>query len=82
MDITNLAILIAVTLGITEAIKRAVVKDCSRYVPLIALATATLINVFLTRIGATVPQLILNGIIGGLSSVGLFSTTKNTLEGR
>ena len=80
MDVTVLGIQIALVIGLNEVIKRSVMKECHyRYIPLLALVLG-MGMAFISRQTETVAQTVTNGLIIGLSSVGLFSAVKNTVE--
>ena len=80
MDVTVLEIQIALVIGLNEAIKRSLMEECHyRYIPLLALVLG-LGMAFISRQTETVAQTVTNGLIIGLSSVGLFSAVKNTVE--
>jgi hypothetical protein len=66
-------IAIAITLGITEVAKRIGLKE--RYAPVVALLVG-LLSVYLTVEGASINELIVDGITVGLSAMGLWSGTK------
>ena len=78
MDVTVLGIQIALVIGLNEAIKRALMEERHyRYIPILALALGVGMA-FISRQTETVAQTVTSGLIIGLSSVGLFSTVKNT----
>ena len=80
MDVTVLEIQIALVIGLNEAIKRSLMEECHyRYIPLLALVLG-MGMAFISRQTETVAQTVTNGLIIGLSSVGLFSAVKNTVE--
>lgn len=68
----NLIIIPLVT-GITQAFKKSGVSK--KYIPLIALV----LGVTLSYIGG-VTDPIINGLVYGLSGVGLYSASKNTIK--
>lgn len=70
---TNLALFIALTTGITEAIKRGFTKIPSGMYPLIALSIGTIFGFYDHRD-------IIEGIVIGLSSAGLYSGTRTVLR--
>jgi hypothetical protein len=74
----QITIIVAIIVGLTEAIKRATGIN-KRYVPLIALVLG-LALAFLNRQGMALDLTIMTGIIAGLTSVGLYSSTKNMVE--
>ena len=74
MEFQN-ATLIPIILGITELIKK--IGLPSQYAPLFSLG----LGIGLTYIlGTTGPQMIINGLILGLSASGLYSTGKTGAE--
>lgn len=76
----NLSMQIALVIGLNEVIKRAFLSEAHyKLIPLISLVTGILLSVVLFG-GSTVQQGVINGIIVGLSAVGLFSTIKNTAK--
>ena len=80
MDVTVLGIQIALVIGLNEAIKRSLMEECHyKYIPLLALVLG-MGMAFISRQTETVAQTVTNGLIIGLSSVGLFSAVKNTVE--
>jgi hypothetical protein len=76
MDFTEFGILIAVTVGMVEVLKRA--KVSSRFLPICALIIGVALSMmaidFTTRT-------VLTGLVVGLSSMGLFTGTKTTIKG-
>ena len=80
MDLTSLAIQISIVMGINEAIKKSVLtKPQYKYIPLMAIAISLGLSIGLYP-APTIQQSVTNGLIVGLSSVGLFSTAKNVIE--
>ena len=80
MDITYLAIQIALLIGILEVIKQAFLNDeHKRFIPLIALVLGVAVSTLLFP-ADTMQQSVIDGLIAALSSVGLFSTVKNTVK--
>jgi len=78
MSFTELGFLIAILMPINQLIKAEFLgPDKSKYVPLISIGLGILLNLLLINEGIDFRQMILNGIVAGLSAVGLFSTTKN-----
>lgn len=69
----DLAILVALTIGLTELIKRSSDID-NKYLPLISLFFGLVLS--LIWLDGTIKDAILNGIIVGLSASGLFDHTK------
>lgn len=80
MDLTTLAIQVSIVMGINEAIKKSLLtKPQYKYIPLLAIALGLVLAIGLFP-AETVQQSVTNGLIVGLSSVGLFSTAKNVVE--
>lgn len=78
MDFSYLAIQIALVTGLTEVIKIALLQEVHyKLVPLIALILGVTGSVLLFQSG-TLEQSLIDGLIVGLSSVGLFTTVKST----
>ena len=75
MDILNLSVVTGVTIGITEAVKQAFLVP-NRFVPLLALAVG--VGLSLVFIGLSTENA-LTGIFAGLSGVGLYSGSRNTI---
>lgn len=69
----DLAILVALTIGLTELIKRSSDID-NKYLPLISLFFGLVLS--LIWLDGTIKDAILNGVIVGLSASGLFDHTK------
>ena len=67
------AILIAVIVGLAEAIKRAF-KLPSRFAPLIAIALGILATVSFSGLD---PMVVFQGVVAGLSASGLYSGTRS-----
>ena len=77
MDFTiTIPILIAITLGVTEVVKR--VKMPTRFLPLVALVIGIALA-FIAQIG-TIGINVLAGLTIGLTASGLFSGVKATIE--
>jgi hypothetical protein len=74
----SITLAIAVTVGLTEVVKRTRLFN-ARYIPAIALligiAMSALINHSIT------PDVVFSGIIVGLSSCGLYAGSKKTIKG-
>jgi hypothetical protein len=68
------SILLAIIIGLTEAIKRIGLK--TKYAPLFAIALS--LGLTFVTMGATTDSLIA-GLVVGLTSVGLYSGVKTTL---
>lgn len=80
MDYSYLAIQIALVIGLIETIKKAFLKEEHfRFIPLIGLFLGVAGSALLFP-RYTVQQSIIDGLIVGLSPVGLFSTIKNTIQ--
>jgi len=78
MVLLNIAILSAIVIGLTEAIKRALVLP-KRFIPLVAIA----LSIFLggTAVFTGVSEInVWGALIAGLMSCGLWSGTKNVLN--
>ncbi len=71
-------ILVALIIGITEVIKRATGLK-KRYVPAMAIGVGLVIAFIGNYLTGLIGVTILQGLIAGLLSVGLFSGVKNTL---
>ena len=71
----NLAIAVAVITGLTQVVKKAGVR--TKYIPLVAVLFGIIYG--LAIIGLET-EAVVNGIIAGLTSVGLFSTVKHSVE--
>jgi len=79
MDIlTTTGSIIALTTGLTEVFKRAL-KLSKGVVPLIAVVLGIFLTLLLSPAELSYAETILLGIATGLSSIGLFSGTKNVL---
>lgn len=76
MDFTEFGILIAVTVGIVEVLKRA--KVSSRFLPLCALVIGVCLSIMAIDVST---HTIMTGLVVGLSSMGLFTGTKTTIKG-
>lgn len=78
MDNPFLAIQIALVMGLNEAIKKAFLREAHyKFIPLIALVLGVTGSTLFFP-GDTVQQSIIDGLIIGLGSVGLFSLIKHT----
>lgn len=71
-------ILVAVVIGILEAIKRTEIVN-HKYIPLISLAIGIPMGIIYS--GFAIQEGILAGIMIGLGAVGLYSGTTNVVEG-
>jgi len=69
----ELGILIAITSGLVEVIKRLKIIDESRYLPLFALVIGVIVVIFS---GIENLEPVITGIIVGLSAIGLYSGQK------
>jgi len=76
MDFTEFGILLAVTIGIAEVMKKTFLT--SRYIPLATLVVGTALSILAMGVSTTT---ILTGLTIGLSSMGLYSGTKKTVKG-
>lgn len=80
MDIiTSLTVLIALTIGLTEVIKKALGLN-KRFLPLTALVIGFSLNL-IGSITEITSLTILTGIVVGLSASGLFDNLKYPLQG-
>lgn len=80
MDLTTIAIQTAIVIGLIEVIKRSFLQECHyRLIPAIALVIGAIVCLLLFP-APTVRQSVIEGLIVGLTSVGLFSTGKNTVD--
>lgn len=75
----ELSIIIALTVGLTETVKRAF-KVPSRFAPLVSLVFGISLA-FLNNPGVSVSDIILAGVIVGLTASGLYSGGKATIKG-
>jgi len=71
-------ILIALIIGLTEAVKRLGLEP--KWCPLLAVALGIGLNFLGKVLGAATGELLVGGIIAGLTACGLYSGVKNTLE--
>lgn len=74
-NITNIAIITGMTLGITEVIKRVGLRD--KYAPLVALFIGVGVSFLFAPVGT---EAIITGIVSALSAMGLYSGTSATLR--
>lgn len=72
----NIAILTAIAIGLTEAIKRMGIPG--QFLPIVALAIGVGFNLGFRFIGADTAELVIGGIVAGLTASGLWSGTKAT----
>lgn len=78
MDIANLAMQVAVVIGLNEAIKQAfLTDDLKKYLPIISIAVGVLVCITLFYPG-TMQGAVLDGLIAGLAAVGLFTVADRT----
>ncbi len=78
--ITNTTVM-ALTVGLTEVIKR-LGGFTPRTIPAIAVIMGIVLTCLVAGTDATFSEVMLTGIMCGLSSVGLFSGVKNTIQNR
>jgi hypothetical protein len=71
----NLAIAVAVITGLTQVVKKAGVR--TKYIPLVAVLFGIIYG--LAIIGLET-EAVVNGIIAGLTSVGMFRLVQKTIE--
>jgi len=71
-------ILIALIIGLTEVVKRLGLN--TKWCPLLAVALGIGLNFLVKFIGGAGSELLIGGIVAGLTAVGLYSGVKNTLE--
>ena len=76
-----IGILVPLTIGLVELVKRAEVMP-KKYLPLFALLFGIMFAYFTRSIGADFGEIIMDGIIVGLTASGLFSTSKNLIQKR
>ncbi len=75
----NLALMVALVIGLVEVIKRVNLVG-NRWLPLIDIALGLGAGYLL--VGNDVKQIVIQGLIVGLSAAGLFSGVKNTFESK
>ena len=77
-DLMNLAVQIAMVVGLNEAVKQLILaKDDNRYIPLISVVMGVAVCLLLFPVESL--QLSLrDGVIAGLSAVGLFTVADRT----
>lgn len=73
----SFAVLIASVIGLVQVVKMIGLSD--KFAPLLSIGFGIALS-FISQIGTTTPDKLLLGIIVGLSSVGLWSGTKNTIQ--
>lgn len=71
----NIAVAIAVITGLTQVVKKAGIK--TKYIPLVAVLFGIIYAIAVVGLEA---QAIVNGIIAGLTSVGLYRTGQKLTE--
>jgi hypothetical protein len=76
-ELFSFSALVALTVGLTEVIKRIGTPD--KLIPLVAVAVG-LILVVIANFTALTTLSVLTGIAVGLSAVGLYSGVKNTIK--
>ncbi len=74
----EIGVLIALVVGLTEVGKKLGIP--SRFLPLLALLLGVGVNFVLKFLGLEYGELLLGGLVAGLSAIGLYSGTKATLE--
>jgi hypothetical protein len=74
----EIGVLIALVVGLTEVGKKLGIP--SRFLPLLALLLGVGVNFVLKFLGIEYGELLLGGLVAGLSAIGLYSGTKATLE--
>lgn len=79
LDYVNL-ITLGICLCVGYALKTAFPKFDNRYIPLSALALGCIINVLVSLGTGVNAQVILGGMISGLSSTGLYEMMRNLLD--
>ena len=79
VNLIDLSFQIALVIGLNEVIKKAFLDERHyKFVPLISIGFGVLASVVLFN--PSVKDGIVEGLIVGLSAVGLFSTVKNTVK--
>ena len=73
----EITILIAIVLGLTEVGKKMGLP--SKYAPLLALIVGVGFNITLKFVGAEMSELVVGGIIAGLTGCGLYSGGKSLI---
>lgn len=76
----DIAIFTTIVVGLTEVIKRAGTNK--RYLPLVAIAFGIIGNLSLHLTGETTAEIIFNGIMIGLTAVGIWETSKHSVLGK
>ena len=71
------AILIALIIGVTEIVKRIGLEP--KWCPLVAIVLGVGLNFIGKVVGAEAGELVIGGLVAGLTAVGLYSGAKNTL---
>ena len=71
----NLAVAVAIITGLTQVVKKAGVS--TRYIPLVAVLFGVIYGLAVTGLET---EAVVNGIIAGLTSVGLFRTVQKSIE--
>ena len=88
LDVGLLAILSALTVGVVQAIKAPFNGVLARFGPWLSLGVACGLAALWTGLGATIPDgvstwayLTVHGIAAGLMASGLYSTTRQVING-
>ncbi len=76
----ELAIIVAIVVGLTEVIKKLGIQD--RWIPLIAIVTGIAVNYLSAIVGVETSQVILGGLIAGLMAVGAWEVGKHSVLGK
>lgn len=75
----SIAVIAALTLGLVQAVKQ--VGLPSKFAPLVALAFGIGLSALtITITGLSWPMVVISGLIAGLTSVGLYSGVKNSVQ--
>lgn len=80
MTIDNFVIM-AIIIGLTEVVKKFIVED-SKYIPVIAIVIGLVITYISSSFlnVTTWQEILLIGLVNGLSSIGLYSGVSNTIN--
>ena len=78
MTLLEPAICIAIIIGIGQVLKAIGLNG--KWMPLVAIALGLILNFGGKFVGAANWELVVSGIVIGLTSVGLYSSVKNTRE--
>ncbi len=81
MDITlqGLALVVAITGGLAQAIKMAFLSTKTQYIPIISVALGVLVASIIAG-GHFTPEIYITGIVGGLTASGLYDQIKRGIE--